>query len=247
MAARKDWDYALILKGTTPSKLHMAKLAEYLRDWAGLLGEGNNPVFRGVVRGSVELRFKVEETRKVEAKVRLVQAKTQPDAAAARYVDSLNRSMVRDGLSGRVENPQGDVILELNQAKKREAEREYVIPDTGTIDGVVVSIGGIDDTVHVRIQEASGAVWSVALRDMQVARRFASCFRGDPIRVMVHGTWKRTTEGAWEPHNLFADSFEELDGSSVRAVMDELRDIPSNGWAEMDDPVAFWKDVRGIN
>jgi hypothetical protein len=247
MAARKDWDYALILKGITPSKLPMAKLADYLRDWAGLLGEGNNPIFRGVVRGSVELRSKVADSRKVEAKVRLIQAKTQTDAGAARYVESLNRSMVRDGLSGFVENQQGDVILELNQTPKRQAEREYVVPDTGTIDGVVVSIGGIDDTVHVRIQEASGAVWSVALRDMQVARRFAACFRSDPIRVMVHGTWKRTAEGAWEPHNLFADGFEELDDSSARAVMDSLRAIPGNGWSDMDDPVAFWKDVRGIN
>jgi hypothetical protein len=247
MATRKDWDYALILKGTIPSKLPMAKLAEYLRDWAGLLGEGNNPVFKGIVRGSVELRSKVEETRKTEAKVRLLQAKTQPDSAAARYVESLNRAMLRDSLSGRVENQQGDVILELNQAKKRDVQPEYVIPDTGTLDGVVVSIGGIDDTVHVRIQEASGAVWSVALRDMQVARRFAACFRGDPIRVMVRGTWKRTADGLWEPHNLFADDFEELDGSSARSVMDALREIPGNGWSEMDDPVAFWKDLRGLN
>jgi hypothetical protein len=137
-------------------------------------------------------------------------------------------------------------VLELNSAPALPGEQEYTVNDLGTIDGVVVGIAGTDDTVHLRIQEASGAVWSIALRDFSMARQLAGQFRADPIRVAVHGTWKRTGTGVWEPLNLYADGFELLDNKSAKAVMEELRAIPGNGWAALTDPDATWKDLRGI-
>lgn len=246
MASKQEWDYALVLKGVTPSRLPMSKLADYLRDWAALLGEGNRPIFRGVTRGSVVLKARVDEDRKTETKVRLLQAKSQPDASAARYVEALNKSMRRDELAGQIVSRQGDVIMELNQVAVHEPnEREYTLSDAGVLDGVVVGIGGTDDTVHVRLQESSGAVWSIALRDFSLARQLAKHFRADPIRVMVHGTWKRTGSGIWEPFNLFTEGFEELDSRSAKLIMDELRAIPGNGWATLDNGAAFWADLRG--
>src|SRR5690348_8337630 len=82
MGSKAGWDYALVLKGITPRRLHMAKLAEYLREWAGLLGDANMPVLKSITQGSVELRATVREDRKLETRVRLLQAKTQPDAGA---------------------------------------------------------------------------------------------------------------------------------------------------------------------
>jgi hypothetical protein len=245
MAARDDWDYALVLKGLTPAKLPMGKLADYLRDWAALLGEGNTPVFKGISRGSVLLKAKVPELRKTEAKVRLLEARAKPDAAATRFVESLNRQMKRDALSGQVINREGQVIIELNKASRVPEQPEYTVADQGIIDGVVVGIGGTDDTVHVRIQEASGAVWSISLRDFSIARQLASHFRADPIRMLVHGTWKRSGSGVWEPLNLHADGFEPLDVRSAKAIMDEIRTIPGMGWSGLDDPVAVWKGLRG--
>ena len=246
MGTQADWDYALVLKGITPRRLHMAKLAEYLREWAGLLGDANMPVLKAIKQGSVELRAAVREDRKTETRVRLLQAKSEPDAGAARYIEALKKSMQRDAVSGQVMTSAGDVLMELNVAPKPAAEApEYVVPDSGTIDGVVVGILGTDDTVHVRLQERSGAVWSIALRDFALARRLATHFRADPIRMAVHGTWRRTSEGAWEPKDLYGDGFEELDSRPVKEVFDELRGIPGNGWTELTDPVGFWKDLRG--
>jgi hypothetical protein len=246
MATRGDWDYALVLKGVTPEKLPMAKLAEYLRDWAALLGEGNAPVFRGISKGSVLLKVKVPDLRRTEARVRLLEAKSKPDASAASYVEGLNRKMRRDALSGSIITRAGDVVIELNAAPVAPGDREYTVTDQGTIDGVVVGIAGTDDTVHLRIQEASGAVWSIALRDFAMARQLASHFRADPLRVLVHGTWKRSPAGVWEPLNLYADGFELLDNRSAKVIMEELRAIPGNGWAALSDPQAVWKELRGI-
>lgn len=247
MTKRADWDYALRLRGVDPSSIPMARLAEYLKDWAGLLGDANAPIFRGVVKGSVVLRARVDPMRKNEVHTRLRSGQTQVDPAAAKFIEKLKTLMDRDAVIGTVIDSAGDVVMEFTAHKGEEdAPREYIVPDSGTIDGVVVGIQGVDDTVHIRLQEISGAVFSVALRDLAMARKFAAHFRGDPIRVQVHGTWKRTTSGVWEPHNLLADGFEELDQTNARETMDQLRAIPKNGWAELPDPIGFWKDLRGI-
>jgi hypothetical protein len=225
----------------------MSKLAEYLKDWAAVLGEANTPIFRGLVKGSVVLRATVNPQCKTEVRSRLLAIKLHTDPAAAKFVEKLNSAMARDAFQGTILDGSGAVIVDLtDQGKDAAKQVEHIIPDSGTIDGVVVGIQGVDDTVHIRIQESNGATFSVALRDLGMARRFAAHFRGDPVRVAVHGTWKRTSSGVWEPHHLTADSFEELDQSSAKDVMDKLRAIPDNGWASMADPVGFWKDLRGV-
>lgn len=247
MTKKDSWDYALRLRGTDPSSIPMAKLAEYLKDWAGLLGEANTPVFRGIIKGSVVLRASVNADKKIDVRGRLLAAKTQSDSAAAKFIEKLNTAMARDALRGSVIDSSGSVVLEFNKQTKPEvAPAEYIVPDNGTIDGVVVGIQGVDDTVHIRLQEANGAVFSLGLRDLAMARKFAAHFRGEPIRVQVHGTWKRTAAGVWEPHNLMVDSFDDLDQIDAKELMDRLRAIPNNGWADMKDPIGFWKDLRGV-
>jgi hypothetical protein len=247
MTKKADWDYALRLRGLDPSSIPMAKLAEYLKDWAGLLGDANAPIFRGVVRGSVVLRARVDPIKRTEVRARLRSAQIQVDPGAAKFIEKLKTMMDRDAVVGTVIDRSGEVVMEFKGRKgEEEAPREYIVPDSGTIDGVVVGIQGIDDTVHIRLQEAGGAVFSVALRDLAMARKFAAHFRSDPIRVQVHGTWKRTAAGIWEPHNLMADGFDELDQTNAKETMDQLRAIPRNGWAELPDPIGFWKDLRGI-
>lgn len=53
---RTDWDFALRIRGVTPRTLPMARLADYLKAWAVLLGDVNEPQFAGIVNGSAVLR-----------------------------------------------------------------------------------------------------------------------------------------------------------------------------------------------
>ena len=246
MARKQQWDYALKLRGADPSSMPMSKLAEYLKDWAAILGDVNAPIFRGVVKGSVMLRAAVDPQRKTEVLSRLLAIKSRTDTAATKLIDKLNMAMARDALDGSILDCNGAVLIDLKARDTYAAKpTEQIVPDSGVIDGVIVGIQGVDDTVHIRIQESNGATFSLTLRDLDLARKFAVHFRGEPVRVAVRGTWKRTSAGIWEPHNLIADSFEELDQSNAKDVMDKLRAIPDNGWASLSDPMGFWKDLRG--
>jgi hypothetical protein len=247
MKGSRDWDYALRIRGVTPRTLSMFRLAEYLEEWAQLIGEENRPVFGGIVQGSAVLRASVPFDRKLEARSRIVTAKAGASPAAARAAERIERLMASDGARGQVEDRNGAVIYEFRKPVVEPLPTEHVVTDAGVIDGTVVGIVGIDDTVHVRLQEGSGSVSSVSVRDMQLARQLATHFRGEPIRVHVHGTWKRDGAGVWSPHSLYADRLDELDPRAAAAVLDELAAIPGNGWATMDDPEALWRSIRGGN
>lgn len=245
MKEARGWDYALRIRGVTPRSLSMLRLAEYLEKWAQLIGEENRPVFGGVVRGSAVLRASVPFDRKLDTRSRIVSAKVGANPAASRAAESIERMMASDGARGQVEDRTGAVIYEFRKPMVEPTPAEHVVPDVGVIDGTVVGIAGIDDTVHVRLQEGSGAVSNVSVRDMRLARHLATHFRGQPIRVHVHGTWKRDAAGVWSAHSLYADRLEELDSRTADVVLDELAAIPGNGWATVDEPEALWRTIRG--
>lgn len=241
---RNEWDYALRIRGATPRGLSLSRLAEYLKAYASLLGDSNEPTFAGVVRGSALLRASVPHHRKLETKVRLITAKLDADEGLIRVVDSLAHMMSRDGFSGDIEDRQGAVILEFRRPTAAVELREQVIHDVGVIDGVVVGLVGIDDTVHVRLQSSDGQTSKVTVRDLAIARQLALHFRGDAIRAHVHGSWKRNSEGVWEPLALYLDRFDELSDEPAGEILSRLSSLPGNRWATMDDPDGLLRNIR---
>jgi hypothetical protein len=248
MAKIPKWDYALRIRGTTPQGIPLAKLAEYLKEFANLLGEAQRPVFGGIVKGSALLRSAVPPDANPTVRLRLVEAKLDPETNPGRHAGNIEKLMERDNTRGQVEDRNGAVILEFSPKKKTaEVQKEYFIQDTGIIDGIVVSIAGVDDTVHIKLQATTGGTQSVVLRDIEMARQLAHHFRADPIRMYVHGSWKRTAKGNWEPNMLYVDRFEELDDRSAKEVLQQLAELPGNKWASMSDPSAFLKELRGAD
>ena len=59
--AKKTWTYKLRLLGRDPSRVPMARLAEYMIDFANLLGKENLPIFKGVRPGSTCLLAAIPE------------------------------------------------------------------------------------------------------------------------------------------------------------------------------------------
>ena len=246
MGKAKEWDFALKIRGITPRALPLARLAEYLKEFAALLGDEGKPVFAGIVSGSVVIRAR--ETQQLPpalVRSRFRTAREDRDAPGGRNYARLNDLMAGDGANGIVLDRNENTIIELpGRAVVAEPACEHMMTDVGFIDGVVVGIAGVDDTVHIRIQEASGAAHSIDLRDLARAREVAQHFRAEPVRVHVHGTWKRLADGTWVPYAVHFDRFEVLETGTAREVFDALAAIPGNGWAEVADPDALWKSMR---
>lgn len=246
MGKAKEWDFALKIRGVTPRSMPLARLAEYLKEFAALLGDEGKPVFAGIVAGSVVIRAR--ETQQLPhalVRSRVRTARVDREAPGGRSYARLNDLMAGDGADGIVLDRDENTIVELpGRAVAAPPPQEYTMTDVGFIDGLVVGIAGVDDTVHIRVQEATGAVHSVDLRDLGRAREIAQHFRAEPVRIHVHGTWKRLAGGTWVPQAVHFDRFEVLDPAGAREVFDALAAIPGNGWAEVADPDALWTSMR---
>lgn len=244
---KDDWDYALRIRGATPRGLALARLGEYLRAYAELLGDAVEPHFAGVVKGSALLRASIPPEHKLNAQARLVLVKLDADDATIGVVDTLAKMLDRDGFIGGIEDRAGAVILEFPKRAKQAEPREYIVQDSGVIDGVVVGLVGVDDTVHVRLLDSTSKIHKVTVRGIAKAWSLATYFRGTTLRVHVHGTWKRTSEGVWEPHSLYLDRFEELDDEPASEILSRLSALPGNRWSTMEDPEALLRSLRGTN
>jgi hypothetical protein len=243
----RDWHYALKIRGYTPRTLPMARLAEYLREFAALLGDEANPSFAGMVEGSVVLRATQRaDTPKQLVRSRVKAARVDAESPGGRSYAKLNEMLTKDGARGIVFDREGKTVVELPGLVERALppEREYLVHDVSFIDGTVVGIVGADDTVHLRLQEHSGEVRSVTIRDLSLARELAPQFRGAPVRVHVHGTWRRTVQGMWEPAAVYADRVEALDVATPAEVFRALAEIPGNGWRDVVDPDALLRTIR---
>lgn len=247
MAQKKLWDFALRIKGTTPKSIPLSVLAEFLQEFSAILGEKNKPKFAGVTKGSALLRAHIPYNHIQETRIRLLEAK-QGTGSAATIFDNIIKLVTREQTTATIEDSSGAIILEFKSKSNEELlEKEYVIHDTGAIDGEIIGITGADDTVHIKIQEQSGAIQKIVVRDLDLAKKLATHFRSGLLRIEVHGTWKRSSTGVWEPLSIYGDSFVELEDTGLKDVFNNLAKIEGNGWASLDDPIGEWKDIRGID
>lgn len=246
--SKREWDYALHIKGVTFNTLGLARLADYMKEFALLLGEDARPTFAGAVKGSVVLRARDRSEYPVLTKSRVRQAAANTEAPGHNAYEKISSLMRRDGARGQIVDRSDNVLATFTpRIPANDDMQEIVISDEGELDGIVVGVSGADDTAHIRLQEASGSIHSITVRDMTLARELATRFRANTVRLHVHGTWKRTAAGLWEPHALYGDRFEDLNQSDAHETFLELAAIPGNGWATTEDADEVWKRIRGID
>lgn len=247
MAKKPEWDYALRIRGVTLKTLPIATLAEYLKEFAALLGENARPVLDGIVRGSVVIRAKQAGEHPAYTRNRIQHAANDPVGPGGRNYKRISELMSRDGHRGEIIDRQEVTVVVFDAPGHAEtAAADLIISDTGTLDGHVVGVSGADDTVHLRLLDRGGVEHRITLRDLGMAKSLAARFRADRVRVHVHGTWRRTAEGKWEAHQVYADQIEDLDERTAKEVFDELRQIHT-GWSDTPDALKEWNEIRGLD
>jgi hypothetical protein len=225
----------------------MGRIGEYLTEFANLIGHDAQPRFAGMVRGSVVLRSREQSEHPALVRVRLRDAVSDDTTPAHRAFEKINSMMAKDGARGAVIDRAKAVVIQFpGKVVAAPAENELTVTDSGELDGQLVSIVGADDTVHVRLQDVGGVTHKIVVTTLGLAQDLAKRFRTGWLRVRVHGTWKRTSEGKWEALTVYADSFEDLDDMPANEALRSLQGAPGNGWSELDDPIGEWKRLRGI-
>jgi hypothetical protein len=214
----------------TPETLPMARLAEYMSELSQLLGERNAVHFRRLAKGSCVLVHKIdhEAIPKVRERVTRIRTENAPSEAARAY-KAINKLLRDDNATGilRAEHERG---LLIRFPGKEEAEEKFPsVRQHGSLDGVVVRVGGTDATVPVWLEaedkQISGCYTSRTIAKQLGAKLF------EPVRLFGQGRWSRDSEGEWSLINFKIESFDALEEVPLSAALERMRAIPTE-WGD---------------
>lgn len=227
-----------------PETLPMVRLADYLAKLSAMFGHKEHVHFLKVRKGSAipEIVVDREAAPKVEARLRLVGTPDSPQDLE-RANQELNRMLRDDGASATLKLKRGVVVINFPGRKTPLAE-EVVVYEQGDLDGIVIRVGGKDDSVPVWIEGEGKCIYKCQT-NRDIARQLALHLFDKPVRVVGNGQWCRTPERKWELEKFDIKSFEVLDDAPLDQVINELRQIEGNRWNEMDDPHAELRKLQG--
>lgn len=237
--------YTLHIDAYSPDTIPMARLARYMQNLAMVLGHERAVHFDGLKPGSTQLRTRIdfEDVPKVRDQLDQL-ARGEGTGEARKAWNDIDKLLSEDNASGALfeDDNQDAAIIAFPGVHKPRPVQYGPFTQEGTLDGVLVSIGGADRTSHLQLQ--NGDMRYAGLEtDRKTARRLGHHLY-EPIRVYGSGRWMREEEGTWTLRRFKVQSFEVLKRAELREAVDTLRAVPGSEWTQMDDPVAALSALR---
>jgi hypothetical protein len=239
----------------SPETIPMAKLAEYMTDFAELLGKEHAVHFETVEPGSTQIvsRVEFEDVPKVKARLTEMRNGTAPKELVQLMAQIDNR-LANDNAIGRimfVEKEHGDSelgarvtseLLAFPGRDRPKALRYGPFNQDGHLDGVLIAVGGKDETISIRLQNGD-ITYSHCDTTRDIARGLGK-HMFEPVRIHGVGRWTREADGAWTLSRFRIHHFEVLGKDSLLETVAALRAIPGSGWKDLEDPLAELDDLR---
>jgi hypothetical protein len=215
-------DYELYIDSFTPATIPMVRLAEYMAEFAKLLGHHEHVHFRKLKPGSLKVAVFVEEIalRKVEKQIEEVRFGVGPQSARKAYME-IDDKLAYDSAVGRISRGHTNLI-EFPGRKRKVEDKLGPIEHRGTLDGEVIQVGGKDETINIHLKAAGGQILK-CVTSKKIARRLAQHIFGSTIRVRGFSTWARLESGAWEIKRFEIEDFETLDETPLTKLFEGLR------------------------
>jgi hypothetical protein len=115
----------------------------------------------------------------------------------------------------------------------------------GKVEGEIIGVFGRNDKMHITVRDYGGRIFKL-LADVPTGQKLARHLRGGFLRLQTKGFWNRTIKG-WttDPNKCQVISFDELEDIDAYTIFQELRNIPNNGWLNIDDIDKECRDLRG--
>ena len=237
--------YTLYIKAYTPETIPMARLAQYMQNLATMLGHETGVHFQTLKSGSTQIvtRIDHEEVPKVASYVeRVKRGDGSPEASKAQA--EIDRLLAEDNAAGFVyedENISAEIIAFPGITRPRPVVYGP-IKQEGSLDGILISVSGADETVHLQLKIALLKYTEIDT-NRDTARRLAKHMY-DPVRVYGVGRWLRDEEGSWVLKKFRVDSFSVLAPDDLSDAVEKMRSIEGSEWKEMDDPLSELKALR---
>jgi hypothetical protein len=233
-------EYRLKIDVFTVESLPMARLAEYMTELARLLGEQERVHFSHLEPGSAILVSNIEEPAapKVVERLQKVREGHGPKDAMEAY-RTLDTLLAKDNAIATLMEGGAEVIQFPGRTRPKPV-KYGPFREEGSLDGVVIRIGGRGDTIPVLVMDAEGAEYHCQTT-VDLSIQLAQHYRSATVRVYGSGRWLREENGAWTLQQFDIAQFEVIDDSPLAEVVAKLRAIEG---AEWDNKA--WSDVLGL-
>ena len=232
----------------SPDTFPMGKLGEYMTDFAALLGRENAVHFAGLEEGSTKIaaRVEFEDVPKVTKRLQDIR-RGMPPKDAQKVFEQIDKRLANDNATGRIfaEGEKGDASSELLTFPGRErpkAQSYGPFTQEGTLDGVLISVGGKDETVPLRLQNGE-TIYTNCETTRTIARELGKHLF-EPIRIHGAGRWMRETDNTWALLRFRVHRFEVLGKDTLRDTVTTLRAVRGNGWKTIGDPLGELAELR---
>jgi hypothetical protein len=244
IAMKANARFRLRITAYTPETIPMARLAEYMRELAVLMGSESSAHYRGATKGSTVMNVEVaaEDTGKVAARL-LEATSVDAPAEARKAIASLEALMRADNATGTLTLPDGRRAIRFLGIEAMVPERVGPIREFTTVQGEVVRVGGKDRSLHALLIGDDGQSLRLSTGSRETAKLLAAQLFSR-VRASGVGTWYRNDSGAWELEELKLQSFEPLEERTLLEAVSELRNIEGAGWRDLDDPLAALREMR---
>lgn len=225
----KNWEeYWLNIKAYTPETIPMVRLAEYLVELAKMLGEENNVHFLRLKKGSTIIRYAVENEAipKVTERTSAI-SRGDGNVEAFRSFTKINKMLQEDNGTAHLNKVKGAKILLFPGIKEQKPEYSS-IKQAGEIDGKVMRVGGMGETVPILL-EVEGQQLTGCSATRNIAKPLAACLF-EPVRLYGDGYWSRKENGEWQLDRFNVNNFEQVQDNPLSIAVMALRGIEANNW-----------------
>ncbi|WP_316174436.1 MULTISPECIES: hypothetical protein [unclassified Bradyrhizobium] len=235
--------YRLKIDVFNVDSLPMSRLAEYMAEFAVLLGERERVHFSHLEKGSTVLVSSIEPVAfpNVSDRVARVSRGHGPKDAMQAY-KNIDNLLAKDGAVAELIAPAHNVIIEFPGRNRPKPVHYGPFREIGTLDGRIIRIGGRDETIPVWLKDGD-VEYHCNVRGEDVARRLAPYYLNGVIRVHGSGKWVREENGTWKLEQFDINDFEVLDESPMTEVVGKLRSVEGCTWHESEDALS---DILGL-
>lgn len=236
--------YHFAIDAFSPRTLPMARLAEYIGDLANLLGQPEHVHFNRVSEGSAVLVHEVDEAAvpAVEQRLGFVGRDDAPADVVKAY-RAMNARLAKDDARASLREPGGAEIIPFPGVEQVRGLTYGPFRERGTLDGVLIRVGGKDDTVPVHLLD--GDKVHICNANREVARLLAPNLFGPILRVHGEGRWERDEDGNWNLLRFDIRDFEPLDDVPLGEAVRRLRAVKGSGWQQISEPARELHRLRG--
>ena len=217
----------LVIDAFTPDTLPMARLAEYLREFADLLGNEANVHFERVEKSSASLVSWSESTVTQKIRHRLEEviegSAPKPSMKANHAIDDM---LLQDNGTGFIEMNDSKII-DFAGRKRAPQQRIGPVRRKSLIDGQIFQIGGKDETINVHLRNTHRPSETYRAEvSIDLARKLMQYWLLGKVRLFGEGDWYRTESGwVMSPNSFTAHDFAPIDESSLDRTISSARQI----------------------